>query len=326
MNGSWYTIFASSASVYLGIGVGSTVRWLNWLTEEADHSLLRLTVRVLYPCLIFSVVKDSPALKQPGNLLLPPLVGFGTMALGMALALAVARLRRGASGLNDAPQQRTFATCVGIFNYGFVPIPLIKMLYDDQTLGVLMVHNLGCELAVWTLAVTLLRGSLGRRWWQSMLNAPSITIGVALVVNFLNAGQCLPLFVERVIEWLGESSVPLSLILIGAIVADEIKGGAGGLLWINRVKIIAWSLLLRLLLLPSLFLLVAWLLPCSLELKRVIVVMAAMPSGTFPIVMARHYGGDPAVALRVAMSTSLVSLLTIPLWITFGTRLLHLAP
>ena len=54
------------------------------------------------------------------------------------------------------------------------------------------------------------------------------------------------------------------------------------------------------------------------------VVMAAMPSGTFPIVMARHYGGDQAVALRVAISTSLVSLVTIPLWITAGTRFLGL--
>ena len=326
MNGSWYTIFASSASVYLGIGVGSTVRWLNWISEEADQSLLRLTVRVLYPCLIFSVVKDSPALKQPGNLLLPPLVGFGTMALGLAVAMAVARLNRSANGLSDAPQRRTFATCVGLFNYGFVPIPLVKMLYDDQTLGVLMVHNLGCEVALWTVAVMLLSGTLGRGWWRSMLNAPSITIVVALAVNFLDAGSHLPLFVERVVTWMGESSVPLSLILIGAIVADEIQGGAGGLLRSDRLKIIGWSLLLRLLLLPIAFLAIAWFLPCSLELKRVMVVMAAMPSGTFPIVMARHYGGDPAVALRVALSTSVVSLVTIPLWITFGTRLLHLTP
>jgi hypothetical protein len=56
----------------------------------------------------------------------------------------------------------------------------------------------------------------------------------------------------------------------------------------------------------------------------VIVLEAAMPAAVFPIVMARHYGGDAATALRVVFSTSLVSLLTIPLWIRFGLKFVGL--
>jgi predicted permease len=72
------------------------------------------------------------------------------------------------------------------------------------------------------------------------------------------------------------------------------------------------------LLLPLSFLVVAKHLPASAELKHVLVLQAAMPSAVFPIVMARHFGGDPPTALRVVLSTSLVGLVTIPLWVRFG--------
>jgi hypothetical protein len=324
MNGSWWVIFASSVSVYLGIAVGSAVRWLGWMSEEADQSLMRLVVRVLYPCLIFSVVSRSPALRDPHNLLLPPLVGYGTVALGIVVAWIVARASRRVNGLADASQRRTFTACVGIYNYGFIPIPLVALLFDDRTLGVLFVHNIGADLAVWTLGVILFSGTLGRRWWLSTINAPSITILIALAANFARVGEHLPQFLDTVVQWMGQSSIPLSLVLIGAIVADEIQSRGGGMSRADRGKLIGWSVLLRLGLLPPAFLALAWFLPASVELKRVMVVQAAMPAATFSIVMCRHYGGDPPVALRVALSTSLFSLLTIPLWITLGMQLLGL--
>ena len=117
----------------------------------------------------------------------------------------------------------------------------------------------------------------------------------------------------------------MSMILIGAVIADEIQPGANRGRRGDGLKTIGWSVLLRLVLLPAAFLLIAWLVPGSVELKRVLAILAAMPSGTFPIVMARHYGGEPRVGVQVVLGTSLVSLLTIPLWIQFGLWLLGLA-
>ncbi|MCE2828062.1 MAG: AEC family transporter, partial [Verrucomicrobium sp.] len=62
------------------------------------------------------------------------------------------------------------------------------------------------------------------------------------------------------------------------------------------------------------------------ELKRVLVVQAAMPAGVFPIVLSRLYGGDPATAVRIVAGTTLLSLVTIPLWIRWGLSWLDLNP
>lgn len=323
---SWWTIFNASMAVYLNIGVGALTRRMGWLTEEADHSLLRLTVRVLYPCLIFSSVCNNAALRETANIALPPLVGFGTMALGFALSAMVARWGRPITGLVDGPQRGTFAACIGIFNYGFIPVPLVHLLFDSPTLGVLFVHNVGADLAVWTLGITLFGGDPGRRWWQHMINAPSITIVLALATNQLGVAGYLPDFVSQTLKWLGDSSIPMSMILIGAIVADELNSGEPSQTTADSAKSIAWAVLLRLGILPVAFLAIAAVLPASPELKRVLVIQAAMPCGTFPIVMARMYRGDPGVALRVVIGTSVVSLATIPLWIRAGLALLGLSP
>jgi len=324
MSASWWAIFSASMAVYFGIATGSLLRWIGWLTEEADHSLLRLVVRVLYPSLIFAVVSRNADLRQASNLTWPPLAGLLTTALGFALAFLAARLSQRVNGLDGSPARRSFALCVGIYNYSYIPIPLIQAIFDQSTLGVLFVHNLGVEIVIWTLGITIVAGRLGRDWWQHLLNGPSIAIALALLVNFTRAEQFLPPFVEKGIDWLGQASVPMSLILIGAVIADEFQ---------NRrprrrtdgLKTVAWALVLRLLVLPVCFLTLAYLLPGTDELKRVMIVQAAMPCGTFPIVMARHYGADAGVALRVVIGTSLVSLLTIPWWIQVGLSVLGLS-
>jgi predicted permease len=54
------------------------------------------------------------------------------------------------------------------------------------------------------------------------------------------------------------------------------------------------------------------------ELKRVLVIQAAMPSGVFPIVLARHYGGQPLTAVQIVLGTTALGILTIPLWLRVG--------
>ena len=114
------------------------LRQINWLTADADASLLRVTVNFLTPCLIFDSILGNEALAQPGNIWLPPLIGFGTVALGVPFALAL----RGATGLRDERARRTFAFVVSTYNYGYVPIPLILALFAAEisrpTLAVLV--------------------------------------------------------------------------------------------------------------------------------------------------------------------------------------------
>jgi predicted permease len=309
-------VLNAALPVFAVIGVGLGMRRRNWLTGEADQSLLQVTINVLVPCFILDSILNNQALRQPGNFLVAPLVGAGTVCLGVGLA----RVFWGWSGLTDERARRTFAFTTGIYNYGYVPIPLALLLFDRETVGVLLVHNVGAEIAIWTAGLAVLRGAGGGFGWKHILSAPAVAIVIALALNFAGGQRWLPQFVLTGAHMLGQCAIPLGLVLIGATIADhlhEFQAAAG---W----RVMAGSCGLRLGLIPVLFLLLAKYLPCSVELKRVIVLQAAMPAAVFPIVMARHYGGDAGTALRVVIGSSVLGLATIPLWIKFGLKFVGL--
>ena len=69
---------------------------------------------------------------------------------------------------------------------------------------------------------------------------------------------------------------------------------------------------------PMVILSLAKFLPVVVEFKQVLLVQAAMPSAVAPIVYARHYGANAAAAMHVAITTSIVAIVTIPVTISLG--------
>ncbi|HPY30030.1 MAG TPA: AEC family transporter [Verrucomicrobiota bacterium] len=307
------TVLDAVLPVFGLVGVGLLIRKLNWLTAEADASLLRVNINLLLPCLIFDATLGNAALSQWRNLLLAPTVGFATVVLGIVCALAARPLH----GLREPRAGRTFAMTVSIYNYKFVPIPLAVLLFDKETIGVLFVMVVGVETALWTLGVMLLSPQRGGANWRQILNPPLAAILLTLVLNVAGWDAHVPKVGLTAAHWLGQCAIPTALLLVGAMLADDLKAfhpAAGG-----RVMIVAAGL--RLGLLPFLFILAAKYLPATIELKRVLVLQAAMPAAIFPIAMARHYGGDVRLAMRVVFATSLAGLVTIPLWIRWGLQM-----
>ncbi|MFO1459955.1 MAG: AEC family transporter [Verrucomicrobiota bacterium] len=306
-----FTVLTAVLPVFCLVAIGVALRKADWLTPEADASLMRVVVNVLTPALILDVVLGNAALRRPGTLILAPALGFAEVAGGVALAWAVRRH----VGLTGEWEQRTFAATTGIQNYGYVPLPLVLTLFPGDTAGVLFVHNLGVDIGLWTVCLIAL-GHGGIREWRRLLNPPILAIVGAITLNAVGGERTLPEFVRKTAHMLGGCAFPLGIVLIGATMADS----AGDLRRRFAFRLAGWSSLLRLGILPALMLGVAWLVP-SRELKQVLVVQAAMPAAVFPIVLARHYGGDPLTAVRVVVATSVVGFLTMPFWLRLGLRL-----
>jgi predicted permease len=305
---SFWTILSTALPIFLIIGLGAFLRRNNWLTEEADQSLLRLTVHVLYPCLIFESIVGNAALKQAGTVFIAPLLGFATVLGGCAIAFAAGRWL----GFSNPMSRKSFAFTTALYNYGYIPVPLAAALFDKQTLGVLFVFNLGVEISMWLLAAWL---SASHRFeWRRLINGPILAIIVALLFNAAGDPSWIPGFLHNGMKMLGSCAIPLSLLLVGAITAD--------LLFREKIgfapRVIFTACLLRNGLLPLAFVALAVFLPLSAELKVVLAIQAAMPAAVFPIVLVRHYRGDTRTALAVVLSTSLLALATLPLWLKWG--------
>lgn len=295
------------------IGVGYGIRRLKWLTPEADASLVRVVVNLLTPCLIADTILGNPVFGRVGNVVLPPLLGFGTTAMGILLGWWVGR------GMGER-ERRTFALTVGICNYGYIPLPLAQVLFSAGTVGVLFVQNIGVELAMWLVGLSVLSGRSWRGGWRHLLNPPVFAIVGTLALNAVVPREAVPVPVLQAVHLLGRCAIPLGLILIGATLADLLPAMGESVRW--RAVLLACGV--RLVAVPAIMLGLAWWMPVSREIREVLLLHAAMPAAVFPIIMARHYGGDAGTALRVVVGTSLASAVTIPVWLKAGMALLAL--
>jgi len=173
---------------------------------------------------------------------------------------------------------------------------------------------------MWTLVVALISGGQRAINWRQVFNPPLLAILTALGLNWVGVPEHLPHALVTALHLLGQCSVPLGLLLVGATMADQLGQLRAGEGWFH----VAPALALRLAILPLGIVLLARCVPASAELKRVLAIQAAMPAAVFPVVLARHYGGDAGTALRIVIGTSVISLATTPLWIRFGMKWLNL--
>lgn len=306
----YWSLLALVLPVFAVVGMGAAARRAGWLKPEADESLLKLVVNFLYPCLIFQHVLGNDALRSPGNLLAGPALGFACMAFGILLAYFVARR----AGLERGAGLRTFAFSVGIFNYGYMAIPLVEALFGPQSLGVMFVFNVGCEAAIWTVGILMLSGLSLRAGWRRVLNPPVYALVLAVVLNLAGGDDLLPGVLRESLRMAAACAVPLGLLLIGATLT-EFFGDPRAL--VDR-KVTPLACALRLGLIPLAMLGAAVWLPIPTELRQVLVVQAAMPAGILPIVIARHHGGRPLVAVQVVLGTTALGLFVVPLWLRVG--------
>lgn len=317
---SYWNLLLATLPVFALVATGSALRRRGLLTHAADESLLRLVVGILYPALVFQSVVANPAARDPGNLATAPVLGFAGIAIGFAVGALAARL----GGLRDPVRLRTFVFAVGIFNYGYLPVPIVQGLFDAATLSVLFLFALGVELAIWTVGIGILAAGSGLGGhWKRIFNPTVLALLGGLGINVAGFGGSIPAPVASVIHQLGACSIPLGLLLIGATLADELRGRreTPGM-W----RTLVLAVVVRLLALPLVFLVAAMHLDLSVELKRVLVIQAAMPCGILPIVLAKHFRGDVPTALWTILGTTALGLLLIPFWIRFGLHLTGLLP
>ena len=296
--------------VFVLIGIGVVVRRLHWIEGDAETSLIRLVVNVTYPCLIFESVAGNAALRSPGNLIVPPLMGFGITVLGIYAGLYVAKL----IGLQIGTGLRTFALAVGITNYGYLPLPIMGAIWGPESRGVLLVHNVGVEAAIWTVGVLVLSGQSLREGWRRLVSPIVITLALAVAFNLGGLTPYLPGVVTTTVHALAVCAIPLGLIMTGVNLANYLNEPRQ----LFDLKVSVAAMALRLGVLPVVILLLANYLPLSLEVKRVLVVQAAMPAAVIPIIIARLYGGHPRTAVQIVLGTTALGVLVIPLWLRAG--------
>jgi len=306
---SYLTIFSATLPVFLVIAIGFFFNRRGWLNEETEVGVMKLGLNLLVPCLILNLIPGNPALKTLSSAGWAIGLGFGLIVVGFGVAWVVARL----SGIQRGEGLRTFTICTGIQNYGYLPLPILVEIFPDNPgpAGLVFVHGVGVEIAMWTVGLAILTKKAGLK---SLINGPFLAVVAALILNFTGAYQFIPGIVTTITDMLGRCAIPMAIFMIGATMSKFFTKG----ILEDALRVALSSVFARIVLLAGLMLLVAKFAPINDDLRRLLVVQAAMPAAVYPIVLSRLFGGQPEVAIKVVLATSFVSLITSPLVIAWG--------
>lgn len=312
-----WPIVSSVLTVFLIILIGALGRRVGWLQSSADQSLARLTTFILVPAFFVDriLAGELADLSQTWQ---APLTGFVTTASGLLLGLLFAKtIGRKWIGLDTDAKQRSFALAVGICNYGYIPLPLADKLYPDAMVT-LILHNVGVDLALWSVGVMVLCGLKAGGWKRVLVNPPLIAAVFALFIKQFLPENSLPPVIMEVAKWLADCAIPMGLILSGALMCDYFRSFVQDQQWRGNGRVFLAAVAMRQFAFPVLMLLIAGGLISSTQLLEVVSLQAAMPAAIFPIVLARLYDKDSTIALQAVLATATAAVVLIPAWLSIG--------
>lgn len=274
-------------------------RFSHWgWTREFWEGLEKLIYFVLFPALLFnSIARTHIDLALAG----PAMVAAALlMLIGIAFALAGKWLIK--------PDERTFASvfqCAFRFN-SYVGLAIMGRLYGEPGIAAFgLVIGVAIPLAniasVWALARHAERGLLGELVRNPLL------VATACGMLYSLSGLPVPELAQLVLTRMGNASIALGLLAVGAALTIDDAGRAAG--------IGSYLLAVKLVVLPAAaFALARWLGVTGIYFQALLI-LAALPVATSAYVLANRMGGDGrAVALLVSVST-LLGMATIPLWL-----------
>ncbi len=125
---SFWSLFFAVIPIFGIMFLGAYFRYRGTLDAHADSTLFWLVLHVFTPCLIFDSFLGNRALSNAASLLIAPVLGFSTVLIGMVAATFGGALL----GLSKLAEKRAFVSCVSLYNYGYIPIPIILLFFPQM--------------------------------------------------------------------------------------------------------------------------------------------------------------------------------------------------
>lgn len=307
-------ILAKVSVLFIVLFIGGLARYKKILTEDSTRALANVVLVVTLPFLYFYSLTTKFNAELLRTIWILPLFAIGLIVV----AYAIARIFSHFVNL-DSPGRATFIYLATFTNCGFLAIPIANALYGSEGVIRVIFFNVGFNLLYWTLGVWTLRRSQpdSSKDQTGILSScknliNSGTIGLLCGITAGLTAVKIPYFILDSTSILGSATIPLALLVVGSIMS---RGELHKLR--TYKKTLALIVLSRLIIIPTLALIVTGLCDFLSPLVRAIIVLqSAMPSASTTPIFTARFGGDSQLASAGVFATHICSIVTVPLFIS----------
>ena len=303
-------IFEKVATLGLLTLIGFISYKTGWLGNEVKAGLQKLIFNLTLPLMIFTVIAGF---EYSGELLGNGLAVFLLTYPFLALQYLLGAITAGFFRL--PPEKRSVHVLHTTFgNVVFLGYPLIHALFPDTpALFYAAVYHLAQMTVIWTWGIYRLdskkQGSRVANL-KKLLNPNTLAFIAGFIFMVMNIS--LPNVINQTFSGIGDSTLYLSMIYIGVLVAGirPVKKDFGpDVILLNMNKLLIAPLLVFLIC-------VAIVRFTSFELSSAaagaMVLQTAMPCMAIMVILAKNYGADEKAAMVNIFTTTIAGLVTLP--------------
>ncbi len=298
----YLSIFSKVCVLFIVFGIGAIARFRNAITEESMKDLCKVVLVVTLPFLYFSTLAGKCTPETFRTIWNLPVFAIVFVMLAYVLARFLSRFVP-----LSRDSKNTFIYLSTFTNCGFLAIPIAHMLYGPDGVLRVVLFNIGFNMLYWTVGVATLRNAGSRGMAKNLINSGTIGLLLGLLAGLLAVS--LPDFVMEAAGIVGSATIPLALLVIGALMA-----GYKGPIPHGHKRTLALIVVTRLIIVPLAAVFVTkwctFLPPLS---RAIIVLQCAMPSASTTPIFVKRCGGDLQLAGMGVFVTTICSIITIPI-------------
>ncbi len=291
---------------------GTFVYKKKWLSEEGSSNLSKIVVNICNPALVIAaVLGDTDMINQEkitANLQLVLLYYVIAIVFGLVLAWV----------LHPPKSLKSIYRLMATFsNLGFMGIPVARSLYGAEGVVYVAFYILLYNLIVYTYGMALARRGASERTGEApektdlstslrrIIN-PGVVAAIAALIIFA-AGISLPQPVVTFFDYVGDTTIPLSMMLIGVSIAKaDLRS------YLKDVRMYLF-ILLRMVAMPITVALLMRNMGYDAVVFGVFIIELAMPVGSIIGLFAKECGADDAYCMKGTVLSTLASIVTIPI-------------
>lgn len=288
------------------MALGYYLNFKGILPLNTSIALSRLETNVLVPCLVFNTFYKYCTVENLSEKWLYIVYGTAVMLVSLIIGIFLSKLFA-----KDDYLQKIYTYSFAVANFSFMGNAVVLGIFGEDVLFDYMIFTLPLCLYVYSFGTSSLipKSKENSKFsFKVFLNPICMSMLFGAVAGV--TGLPLPKFLVTAISSAGACMSPLAMILTGFVVANfSIKTLA-------KVKRIYLASVLRLVVLPLVFVLVLNLLNTDSTIIMLTLCATAMPLGLNTVVFPAAYGGDTTPGASMALISHLMSIITIPIMFT----------
>ena len=306
--GSFGIVSGAVVQIFILGAIGYFLVRKGILNREGMNLLSRLVILITLPAMIFSQLIQGFKFSLTPAWWVFPLISFAITFLGLLVGGIFVNL------IKQDEAKRQFLTLIVFQNGGYLPLALVAALLSPEEARLMFIYIflflLGFNLMMWSLGVHFLSYERNRRFeLASLFSPPVLATVITMALVGLGVNRFIPEIILKPLRMVGDSTLPLALIVVG---------GSLGLIRIRRIQLkpVVLLILAKLLILPLLGLVFIWMFPLPRLISLLIIMQLSMPSATTPSLIITHYKRQDLLISQGILLTHLVSLISIPLFLS----------